>query len=131
MTPWLSIVIPAYNEQRTLASGVEKLLRLEQLHEIIIVDDCSQDRTAQKAADLAGKYVVVRVIRHSTNAGKTAALKTGIEHTTGGIVVIQDADLEYDPEDIPSLIQPIVEGYADVVYGARFLIRKAARVRVY
>src|SRR5947207_9262267 len=67
-------------------------------------------------------------MRHEKNAGKTAALKTGLQLTTGSIVIIQDADLEYDPEEIPSVIQPIIDGHADVVYGSRFLVRKAARV---
>jgi len=120
--------MPAYNEEKTLAKVVEKLLRLPQLHEVVIVDDCSSDETPHIANSLAAQHRSVRVVRHSSNRGKTRALKTGVQQTTGAIVLVQDADLEYDPEDIPGLIQPIVDGYADVVYGSRFLVRKAARV---
>jgi glycosyltransferase involved in cell wall biosynthesis len=124
----LSVVIPAYNEQNTLRRVVEKLLLLPCLYEVVIVDDCSADRTAQIADELAGRHARVAVIHHARNQGKTQALKTGFQRTTGSIVIVQDADLEYDPEDIPALIQPILDGHADVVYGSRFLVRKAARV---
>jgi glycosyltransferase involved in cell wall biosynthesis len=126
--PCLSVVVPAYNEERTLEKVVQKLLRLPSLREIIIVDDCSDDRTSEIARSLAAEYPLVMTLRHAKRCGKTGALKTGFRQSTGAIVIVQDADLEYDPEDIPSLIQPIREGYADVVYGSRFLIRKAARV---
>ncbi len=124
----LSVVVPAYNEERTLEQVVEKLFQIPHLYEIIIVDDCSRDRTPEIAAGLAAQYPQVVVVRHSKNQGKTAALKTGFQRSSGSIVMVQDADLEYDPDDIPSLIQPILDGHADVVYGSRFLIRKAARV---
>ena len=124
----LSIVVPAYNEEQTLASVVERLLVVEYLREIIIVDDCSKDNTFAVAQELAARYGNVRVLRHERNGGKTAALKTGFAATTGDIVIVQDADLEYDPGEIKDVIQPIVDGFADVVYGSRFLIRKAARV---
>jgi glycosyltransferase involved in cell wall biosynthesis len=126
--PYLSIVIPAYNEQATLRRVVRRLLELPPLREAIIVDDGSNDGTAAIADSIAALEPRVRVIRHAQNKGKTEALKTGLAHTTGEIVVVQDADLEYDPAEIPGLIQPIVDGYADVVYGSRFLVRKAARV---
>src|SRR5205807_39273 len=80
------------------------------------------------ARQLSAEYPQVRLVRHERNAGKTAALKTGFALTTGQVVIVQDADLEYDPEEIPSVIQPIIDGHADVVYGSRFLVRKAARV---
>lgn len=124
----LSVVIPAYNEEKTLRHVVEKVLRLSCVHQVVIVNDCSSDRTASIADALAREYPEVTVSHHEKNRGKTEALKTGFQRTTGAIVIIQDADLEYDPEEIPSLITPIVEGYADVVYGSRFLVRKAARV---
>lgn len=124
----LSIVVPAYNEEQTLASVVERLLLVEYLREIVVVDDCSKDNTFAIAQQLASKYDQVRVIRHERNGGKTEALKTGFAATTGDIVIVQDADLEYDPAEIKDVIQPIVDGFADVVYGSRFLVRKAARV---
>lgn len=124
----LSVVIPAYNEKLTLATVVRRLIALPEVLEIIIVDDCSIDGTEHIARELAESYPQVRVARHSKNAGKTAALNTGFALTTGRVVIIQDADLEYDPKEIPALIEPILDGYADVVYGSRFLVRKAARV---
>jgi len=124
----VSVVIPVYNEEATLASVVRKLLKIHYLFEIVIVDDCSTDRTAEIARQLSGDYPTVRLVSHPQNAGKTEALKTGFALTRGEIVIVQDADLEYDPDDIPSVIQPILDGHADVVYGSRFLVRKAARV---
>ena len=129
--PWhdlLSVVVPAYNEEQTLARVVNKLLHVPGLLEVVVVDDCSRDRTPQVCAELAQADTRVRYVRHERNRGKTEALKTGFAHTRGAIVIVQDADLEYDPEDIPSVIEPIVLGQADVVYGSRFLVRKAARV---
>lgn len=129
-TSRLSVVVPAYNEEATLARVVARLqdLNLPELSEIVIVDDSSTDGTAEVAARLTAQYSNVKVIRHEHNAGKTAALRTGFRLTTGDIVMVQDADLEYDPTDIKDLIQPIIEGMADVVYGSRFLVRRAARV---
>jgi glycosyltransferase involved in cell wall biosynthesis len=124
----LSVVVPAYNEEKTLAKVIEQLLIVPHLHEIIIIDDCSSDATFETAERLKAQYENVRVFRHQTNSGKTAALKTGFAATTGDIVIVQDADLEYDPAEIKDVIQPIVDGVADVVYGSRFLVRRAARV---
>jgi glycosyltransferase involved in cell wall biosynthesis len=124
----LSVVVPVYNEQTTLAEVVGKLLDVPCLLEIIIVDDCSTDRTAEVAAELAARHSPVRVVRQPRNAGKTAALKTGFAFTTGAIVIVQDADLEYDPADIFGVIRPILEGHADAVFGSRFLVRRATRV---
>lgn len=124
----LSVVIPVFNEVATLAEVVRKLMAVPCLHEIIIVDDCSTDGTGEVAQQLASKYASVRVVRHERNAGKTAALKSGFALTTGQIVIVQDADLEYDPADIYGVIRPILEGHADVVFGSRFLVRRAARV---
>src|SRR5215813_227949 len=127
-TACLSVVVPAYNEETTLAGIVRKLLELPHLLEVVIVDDCSRDRTAQIADSLAASDDRVRVARHQKNAGKTEALKTGFAMTRGDIVIVQDADLEYDPKEIPGVIKPILEGHADVVYGSRFLVRRATRV---
>ncbi|MEO6393691.1 MAG: glycosyltransferase family 2 protein, partial [Pyrinomonadaceae bacterium] len=114
--PGLSVVIPAYNEERTLAEIVAKVQAIPQLREIIIVDDCSQDSTPEIGARLAAADPRIRYVRQPKNAGKTEALKTGFALTTGEVVIVQDADLEYDPEDIPSVIAPIMEGHAAVVY---------------
>jgi glycosyltransferase involved in cell wall biosynthesis len=125
----LSIVIPAYNEEATLAEVVGKVLNLPDLHELVIVDDCSTDGTSQIARDLAERHSAkIRVIQHERNSGKTEALKTGFAATTGNIVIVQDADLEYDPEEIAYVISPIARGVADVVFGSRFMVRRAARV---
>jgi glycosyltransferase involved in cell wall biosynthesis len=124
----LSVVIPAFNEEATLETIVQKVLKLPELLEIVIVDDCSTDGTAELATRLAEANPQVRLIRQPQNAGKTEALKTGFAATSGDIVIVQDADLEYDPAEISDVIRPILDGYADVVYGSRFLVRKAARV---
>ncbi|MCA1604150.1 MAG: glycosyltransferase family 2 protein, partial [Acidobacteria bacterium] len=119
---------PAYNEEATLAAIVHKVLAVPHLLEVIIVDDCSSDHTPHIARQLAEAHPQVRFERHPKNAGKTAALKTGFALTRGQIVIVQDADLEYDPAEISNVIQPILDGHADVVYGSRFLVRKASRV---
>ena len=128
LTRCLSVVVPAYNEESTLEMVVQRLLQLQDLLEIVIVDDCSQDRTYQIAERLAAANAKVKVTRHQTNSGKTEALKTGFALTRGDVVIVQDADLEYDPTEIPAVIKPIIDGHADVVYGSRFLVRKATRV---
>jgi len=127
-TPCLSVVVPAYNEESTLALVVTRLLGLPFVLEIVIVDDCSRDRTPEICRELAARDARVRFTRHAANKGKTEGLKTGFALTTGPIVIVQDADLEYDPDDIESVIAPILEGKADVVFGSRFLVRKASRV---
>jgi glycosyltransferase involved in cell wall biosynthesis len=124
----LSVVVPAYNEESTLESVIERLLKVPQLLEIIIVDDASTDRTYEVAQRIAGAHEQVSVVRHERNSGKTHALKTGFQLTRGEIVIVQDADLEYDPDEIPLVIGPILENRADVVYGSRFLVRRATRV---
>jgi glycosyltransferase involved in cell wall biosynthesis len=124
----LSVVVPVYNEEATLGEVVRKLLKVPCLLEVIIVDDCSTDGTGQLARQIAEANPQVRVIRHERNAGKTAALRTGFALTTGQIVIVQDADLEYDPAEIYGVIRPILQGHADVVFGSRFLVRRAARV---
>jgi len=126
--PLLSIVVPAYNEADTLPDIVARLLNVPEAGEIIIVDDGSTDGTSEIADQLALGQPRIRVAHHQVNAGKTQALKTGFALTTGKIVIVQDADLEYDPREICHVIAPIVEGHADVVFGSRFLVRKASRV---
>lgn len=125
----LSVVVPAFDEENTLRTVVEKLLLIEQVHEVVIVDDCSKDRTQEIAQALRAEHPsIVKVIRHERNGGKTEALKTGFAATTGNIVIVQDADLEYNPDEIAFVIDPIVKGMADVVFGSRFQVRSAARV---
>ena len=124
----LSVVIPVYNEEGSLAEVVRRLLVLPHLLEIIIVDDCSTDRSAEVAQSLAQADPRVRFAQQKKNSGKTAALRAGFALTQGDIVIVQDADLEYDPSEIPLVIRPILEGHADVVFGSRFLVRRATRV---
>jgi glycosyltransferase involved in cell wall biosynthesis len=126
--PLLSIVVPAYNEEATLSEIVARLLAVPEAGEIVIVNDCSTDGTRAIAEALAAGQPRIKVAHHPVNAGKTEALKTGFALTTGQIVIVQDADLEYDPAEIADVIAPIIEGHADVVYGSRFLVRKASRV---
>jgi len=124
----LSVVVPIYNEEKTLALIVERLLKVPQLLEIVLVDDCSQDRSPEVIRELVASYPETIVsTRHARNGGKTEALKTGFRMTRGDIVIVQDADLEYDPAEIPDVIGPILSNNADVVFGSRFLVRKAAR----
>lgn len=118
----LSVVIPVYNEFDSVRKIVGKILSLPVETEIIIVDDGSTDGTPQVLRELS-ELPNVHVILKRRNEGKGAALRSGFSMTQGDIVVVQDADLEYDPRDIPALLQPIIDGYADVVYGSRFLER--------
>ena len=120
----VSIIIPAYNEEETVGELLKKILNvnLTRFHlekEIIVVDDGSTDQTAQQISH----FVNVRLIRHKGNQGKTAAIRTGLAFATGDIILIQDADLEYDPQDYPKLIYPIMTKRAEVVYGSRFMKR--------
>jgi glycosyltransferase involved in cell wall biosynthesis len=115
----LSIVIPVYNEAATLHEIVRRVQAVDVDKEIILVDDCSRDGSREALAGMAGRDGV-RVLYHDHNQGKGAALRTGIAAATGDLVIVQDADLEYDPRDYPRLMQPILEGKADVVYGSRF-----------
>jgi glycosyltransferase involved in cell wall biosynthesis len=113
--PFVSIVVPAYNEAATIEEVLRRLRAVPFRREVIVVDDGSTDGTADLAAAVEG----VRLIRRPRNAGKGAAVRDGIAATSGAIVVIQDADLEYDPKDLAKLIEPLVEGHADAVYGTR------------
>ncbi len=124
----LSVVIPAYNEEATIAHVLREVLRLDVVAEVIVVNDCSNDRTAEIVEQLAAGDRRLKLLQHKVNLGKTEALKTGFAQVGAEIVIIQDADLEYDPSEIPAVIQPIIDGKADVVYGSRFLVRKASRV---
>lgn len=124
----LSIIIPCYNERNTIDSIVEAVKNSPYPHkEIIIVDDCSTDGTREYLKAQIEPYIE-KVIYHKTNEGKGAAVRTGIKEASGDLVVIQDADLEYDPNEYPALIEPILKGKADVVFGSRFLGGGAHRV---
>ena len=123
----LSIVIPVYNEARTIHLILDELRQVTLLNniqkEIILVDDFSGDNSYEtmQRYQAANPEMNLKLLRHEVNQGKGAALRTGIKHATGDYVIIQDADLEYDPEDYNLLLKPVVEGHADVVYGSRFM----------
>src|SRR3989344_6126049 len=120
----LSIIVPLYNEEKTLVQIINRVIAvpLDNIKkEIIIVNDGSKDDSKNVAIKLAKKYSVIRYIEHPKNKGKGAALRTGFKYATGDFVVIQDADLEYNPQDFVRLIKPILENKADVVYGSRLL----------
>jgi len=125
----LSVIVPAYNEEKTIATVIHSLVEMIPANsEIIVINDGSKDRTLEIVRGLCEKFTNLRLIDQPRNMGKTAALVTGFAASSGEIVIIQDADLEYDPTDIAGVIEPIIKGKADVVYGSRFLIRRAARV---
>lgn len=126
----LSVVIPCFNELTTIESVIKSVKKcgIRSL-EIIIVDDCSTDGTCELLRTL--EFQVDRIIYHSHNQGKGAALRSGFRAVTGDIVIVQDADLEYDPQEFPIVIEPILEGKADVVYGSRFIGGQPHRVVYY
>lgn len=117
----LSIVMPVYNEHATIEEILSRVEAVGLADEIVIVDDGSTDGTRELLHELASKYPITNLIMHQHNQGKGAAVRTGIQAARGELILIQDADLEYDPRDYPTLLKPIEEGVADVVYGSRFL----------
>jgi len=121
------VVVPVFNEKLTIREIVERVQAISIPKEIILVDDGSTDGTRELLAQMEGQPDL-RIFYHEENRGKGAALKTAFRQATGDVVVVQDADLEYDPIQYPQLIQPIVEGVADVVYGSRFLATGPHRV---
>jgi glycosyltransferase involved in cell wall biosynthesis len=119
----LSVVMPVYNEEASVEKAVRRVLAapVEEEIEVLLIDDGSTDRTADVLRTLAGGEPRLRVVRLDRNSGKGAAVRRGFAEATGDVVLIQDADLEYDPADYPRLLQPIRDGRADVVFGSRFI----------
>jgi len=126
----LTVVIPVYNEEQTIESLVDRVERVPIDKEIVLVNDCSKDGTRGKLDALASRPNL-RVFHHEVNQGKGAALRTGFAQARGDMVIIQDADLEYDPNEYPKLLQPILDGRADVVFGSRFSGGECHRVLYY
>ena len=116
----LSVLIPVYNEAATIENVVDRVRQIPASTEIIAVDDASKDGSGDVLEQLRAKGKVDQLVRHPKNRGKGAAIRSGITHATGDVVVIQDADLEYDPLDLPALLGPIAAGKADAVFGSRF-----------
>ncbi len=124
----ISIIIPAYNEEKTIAQLLDLVLsKINHLGEVLIIDDGSKDNTRQICLDYEKKNPLIHYYLQPRNMGKTEALKEGFRRSTGDIVIVQDADLEYDPAEINEVVAPIMEGKADVVLGSRFLVRRASR----
>jgi glycosyltransferase involved in cell wall biosynthesis len=115
-----TVIIPAFNEAKTIREIIQRVYAVNLVDEILIVDDGSTDNTREILKELEGQDLI-RVISHTRNQGKGAAIRTGLKNATGDVVIIQDADLEYDPRDYPALLKPLEEDIADVVYGSRFL----------
>lgn len=130
----LSIIIPAYNEEKTITTILEKVKSVELIRdiqkEIIVVNDCSRDKTEEVILEYISRNREsnIRYVKHPVNKGKGAAIHTGIETSTGDYIIVQDADLEYDPAEFNILLKPIVDGFADVVFGSRFMGGSAHRI---
>jgi glycosyltransferase involved in cell wall biosynthesis len=120
----LSVVIPVYKEKATIQEILRRVRAVPIRKEIIVVDDCSTDGTRELLREMEQRDGDLKILYHDRNQGKGAALRTGFRHATGQIVLVQDADLEYDPAEYPQLIQPIIENQADVVFGSRFIGEK-------
>jgi glycosyltransferase involved in cell wall biosynthesis len=129
--PCLSVVMPVYNEADTVSEVIETVLEQRPVAQLVIVDDASTDDTWKKLESAAKNDARVKLVRHAQNQGKGAALRTGFTHATAPVVIIQDADLEYDPAEYHKLLAPILAGQADVVFGSRFTGSDAHRVLYY
>lgn len=134
MSKKLSIIIPVFNEENTILRILEILKRVKLINgiskELVVVDDCSSDNSFSVLKDFANynKDIDIKISKHEKNQGKGAAIRAGIKNSTGDYIIVQDADLEYDPNEFNLLLQPMVDGHADVVYGSRFQGGKAHRI---
>ena len=134
MSAKLSIIVPAYNEENTIQHILNKINEVKLIQdiqkEIIVVNDCSKDKTEQKVTEFQQQHPELNVVykKHDVNKGKGAALRTGFQSATGDFVIVQDADMEYDPNEFNILMQAILDGFADVVYGSRFIGGKPHRI---
>ncbi|MFZ0829287.1 MAG: glycosyltransferase family 2 protein, partial [Verrucomicrobiia bacterium] len=129
--PCLSVVMPVYNEAATVAEMIQIVLLQRPVQQLVVVDDASTDGTWEKLQSVANGDPRVRLVRHERNQGKGAALRTGFAQATAFVVMVQDADLEYDPKEYFRLLVPILTGKADVVFGSRFMGAGAHRVLYY
>lgn len=131
IAPCLSVVVPAFNEEATIATVLRQVLDQRPVQEVIVVNDCSTDGTWRVLKEFAANEPRVRIFQHEQNQGKGAALRTGFTQATAPFVIVQDADLEYDPSEFFLLLRPVLAGKADVVFGSRFIGSGSHRVLYY